>query len=167
MGGYGSTRWGRYRPAPTVEASNPLPLSTLKGAAGTISWTRRGAPAGDIGYTRQGDRAVTLSYTITLGDGPAEPLRYTVPIVTRTNGIGRRMQYLQCGCGRTVKALYRPNGTKYFRCRHCHRLAYQKGQTHNRSYDYLAALLRGDLEAFYRFQARTDHGLPASLRERT
>ena len=79
---------------------------------------------------------------------------YIVPLVTTRPHYGGLRWWFRCPntkCGRRVGKLYMPPGEPLFLCRHCHDLAYQSSQEHDKGldayrrldYDALLELMRG------------------------
>jgi hypothetical protein len=164
MGGYNSTRWGWHRKAATVQESKRLPVKdVLAGGPGTrvLCWMRRGEPSSKIGYRVQpGMTQIRLVYTATPNGGEPKAYDYPVDVVSVRTAAGMTQQLWRCpltvngvACGRLVRYLALPPGSDYFGCRHCHRLVYASSQEHNKSYDYIAALNRGDLAGYYKHLA--------------
>jgi hypothetical protein len=146
-----------------VEGAHQFPVNVVERYGGFIRWSVRGKEVGSAGYTPEYQDVtlcgVTMRYTVTLHGQAPEPMEYFLPIMQRITAAGIRQKLWVCPlvvngrhCGRTVRALYRPGGARYFGCRHCYRLVYASAQGHNKSFDYLAALQRGDLRAALRYE---------------
>jgi hypothetical protein len=148
MGGLGSgRRWNRPARRLTVEESPSLGIRNFRGhifqgSAGTITWTRAGTVTNSIGFS------------VTWGDVPILTLRYrwrdkedvSFPIRLQTTSpyIGGVRWWFTCPlivggvpCKRRVRKLYLPPGTRYFGCRHCHRLTYRSSQKAHECERYL------------------------------
>ena len=81
-------------------------------------WSRNGQPSGNIS-ARAEEGAIVLHYTFQKEEKIADRIRLTW---TPCRFGGRRVWFLCPGCHRRVAVLW---GWKYFRCRHCHGLAYK------------------------------------------
>jgi hypothetical protein len=139
-------------------------VNVVERHGGWIRWARRGQEVGSIGYELHRDEmgapvAVTMSYTITPRGGEPKDYRYRVDIVSRVTAADIRQRFSRCPLARSatprdrlVRTIYLPPGGVYFGCRHCYGLVYAKCQEHDKRFDYLAALMRGDLQAALRFQ---------------
>jgi hypothetical protein len=97
---------------------------------------------------------VRLHYRVTPPGGEGRDLDYIVPLVTTRPHYGGLRWWFRCPntkCGRRVGKLYMPPGEPLFLCRHCHDLAYQSSQEHDKGldayrrldYDALLELMRG------------------------
>jgi hypothetical protein len=103
---------------------------SVRGARGmTIwTWTRRDGDQPSI-QMNIGERAVVLIYTVRRGGGAAVDVRDTVLLERTPCARGGDRIWFRCpGCDRRVRALYLAPGADFFRCRHCHRLAYGSQQ---------------------------------------
>ena len=168
MGGYGSSRWGWYRKKATVEECRILEAARWQREgiigpdrmwAGGWQWTdaHTGEKKASIGVevlTGANWGRVRLHYRVTPPGGEGRDLDYIVPLVTTRPHYGGLRWWFRCPntkCGRRVGKLYMPPGEHLFLCRHCHDLAYQSSQEHDKGldayrrldYDALLELMRG------------------------
>ncbi len=168
MGGYGSSRWGWHTKKTTVEEYRILEAARWQREgiigpdrmwAGGWQWTdaHTGEKKASIGVevlTGATWGQVRLHYRVTPPGGEGRDLDYTAPLVTTRPHYGGLRWWFQCPntkCGRRVGKLYMPPGEHLFLCRHCHDLAYQSSQEHDKGldayrrldYDALLELMRG------------------------
>ena len=169
MGGYGSSRWGWHTKKTTVEECRILEAARWQREgiigpdrmwAGGWQWTdaHTGEKKASIGVevlTGATWGQVRLHYRVTPPGGEGRDLDYTAPLVTTRPHYGGLRWWFQCPntkCGRRVGKLYMPPGEHLFLCRHCHDLAYQSSQEHDKGldayrrmdYDALLELMRGE-----------------------
>jgi len=168
LGGYGSSRWGWHTKKTTVEEYRILEAARWQREgiigpdrmwAGGWQWTdaHTGEKKASIGVevlTGANWGRVRLHYRVTPPGGEGRDLDYTAPLVTTRPHYGGLRWWFQCPntkCGRRVGKLYMPPGEHLFLCRHCHDLAYQSSQEHDKGldayrrldYDALLELMRG------------------------
>ncbi len=139
MGGLGSGEWSRYNAKTTVESSSVLAMKIFRGCIvrgyiGQITWTRGNGNKSSIGYRVNWNETgpiMTLFYRWADKEDIEIPVRlqstpmqftgvrwwFTCPLIV--DGVP---------CNRRVGNLYRPGVSRYFGCRHCHRLTYQSCQ---------------------------------------
>jgi hypothetical protein len=134
MGGFGSGRpsgSGRDK----VEACRSIDVNRLHregcfkpGWRGHWQWMCDGEEVASINLHAETDR-LHLSYRASSGGPEWEEVKEAVPIVRVPCRFGGARPYFICpgvlngiACGRRVAKLYEPG--RYFRCRHCCRLAY-------------------------------------------
>ncbi len=146
MGGYGSSRWGRYRRRPRVTDYRRLDLRDLRragifdhpGERGRIEWTDKWA----VGFALElGETTGELRLAWPLGD----ERRYRVRVALSTLAIpnGGYTWYMACpSCGRRVRVLYLI-GPRW-ECRRCGRLTYRSAQEHDKTQDKMRRLWRSD-----------------------
>ena len=169
MGGSGSSRWGAHTPAPTVESSLALPVRAVvtphDGPQLTL-WAgyTRTATIDACAYEQDGGYQVRVRSTVLSADGRMGAQELF--IVTHQTAAGIPQHRWQCPlspadapCPRLVRTLYLPPDGEAFGCRHCHGLVYASSQRHNKRYDYLVALLRGDEDTARRYQATYDRAM--------
>lgn len=93
---------------------------------------------------------VRLTYTITRA-GEKRDLDYKAPLCQTPQHLGGVRWWFICpvrGCGRRVRKLYLPlvgTGT-IFACRHCHDLAYESSQEHDKGMDAYRHMGLNDLD---------------------
>jgi len=99
------------------------------GYSGGIRWLQGDRETGSIGYFVAGG-AFHLRYTITKVD-----YAYAVALARTPAPLGGERVWFVCplvvngkSCGRRVVKLYLPPGGRYFGCRYCHGLSYEKRQ---------------------------------------
>jgi len=168
LGGYGSSRWGWHTKKTTVEECRILEAARWQREgiigpgrmwAGGWQWTdaHTGEKKASIGVevlTGANWGRVRLHYRVTPPGGEGRDLDYIVPLVTTRPHYGGLRWWFRCPntkCGRRVGKLYMPPGEPLFLCRHCHDLAYQSSQEHDKGldayrrldYDALLELMRG------------------------
>ena len=152
MGGYGSTRWGAYSKATTVEECRSLDVNRWMREGiiapdtrcyGSWVWTNSatGERAASIGYEvdTQGRLGwVRLYYTVTPWDGDPVDYDYKISLVSTTPNYGGRRWWFVCplvkggrSCYRRCGKLYLPPGGRYYGCRHCYELTYTSAQEHD------------------------------------
>ena len=132
MGGTGSGNWYRWDSKTTTESQHSVDIRWMKkqkylhqGAFGILSWGSRGEKSGSIVFRVETDRLV-LHYRSRENSGEWENIESEI-FFTKTpcNYGGYRQWFLCPRCKRRVAVIY---GGKYFRCRHCHNLAYSSQQ---------------------------------------
>jgi len=152
MGGHGSTRWGRHRPARTVEMCAALPIGAvapaLTGAApptGTaVASLTRTSGAGlraawEVAWAleREGDGSATIVLSVEAAHhGRGTQGQVVVRIVTTSPRYGGVRHWWACpGCDRRCALLYLPPGEAWPACRTCYRLTYATRQAHDKRED--------------------------------
>lgn len=139
----------------TVEESRCLSLVDLKrlgyfcGAkAGTIKWTNRWQEESKVSIEVVTlfwhSPYVRLNYFKTDEEGNKKEFDYQVPLVTTPCRYGGLRYWFccplvkkgGCSCNRRVFKIFLPPEGKYFGCRHCYDLTYQKRQEHSKNYDF-------------------------------
>lgn len=167
MGGYGSTRWLWHTKKLTVEECRSLDvkrwvreniIAPNQYTIGGWQWSDRhtGKKLSTISYqvcTGPAEGWARLFYTFTAGQHQGKDLDYRIPLTTTRPQFGGLRWWFHCPeCGRRVGKLYLAPGAERFLCRHCHDLAYESAQTHDKSMDVykrmsheqLMVLLQGD-----------------------
>ena len=132
MGGRGSGNWWRWDSRSTTDESLYLDIRWLKkqgylrpGAAGPLTWSRRGKQTGYINY-KMGLNRVFLNYCCR-AHGNEEEVEQIISLdQTPCNYGGFRTWFLCPQCGKRVAVLY--GAGKYFLCRHCYNLTYASQQ---------------------------------------
>jgi hypothetical protein len=123
MGGPGSGRWYRWQARDTTDSHQSIDVR---------DWQRQGWLHTDGrfwwgGLTAQVQSGrVRLSYRIRRGDPDRRDIEDVVCLTWTPCHYGGQRPWFRCpgwGCGRRVAKLYL--GGRYFRCRHCHDLAYE------------------------------------------
>jgi hypothetical protein len=87
--------------------------------------------------TEHGPEVVALVHTEGPEGGAGELIAYGVRLEWTPCHFGGLRPWWRCplvtngvACRRRCRILYRPYGSRYFGCRHCHRLSYRSRQTH-------------------------------------
>jgi len=127
MGGCGSGRHNGVRKR-RVETCLALDVNELRregalapGASGTLTWEREGEPQASVDF-RIDSGTLVLSYD----DQSDKAVEQHLALSSVPAPFGGARAYFLCPgaeCGRRVSALYFRRGV--YRCRHCHRLAYE------------------------------------------
>lgn len=137
MGGLGSGRWGKYRRKLTVEECLMLDIDVLS-AAGLLDRER-----GRIEYRGQ-KRTSTFAYSIEVtgapdslyltllySDGPGQPKRQSLTLLSKPQRLGGVRWYFFCRCcTRRARKLYYTGGG-FLGCRRCLDLTYRSAQEHD------------------------------------
>ncbi len=121
-------------------------------SSGNWTWTRRNGTKSEIGYnlnTANPNAAfVELSYSVA-----ETPVTYSVSLTSTVPRFGGHRWWFVCPlvvngkpCGRRVAKLYLGPGSKYFGCRHCHRLTYTSCQE-SRKFDPLHRIIARNMGA--------------------
>jgi len=172
MGGPGSGRWLTHSKAVTVEDCLNLDTGLWKrdgilwsadSRAGSLYWTSEGSkePAATIGYEVKDldnySPCVRLFYTIVPSN---ERMDYRVALCRTYPYFGGVRWWFICPlvindqpCNHRVRKLYIPPGSRYFGCRHCHRLTYRSVQEQEARIDSL----RRDLDSVYKCLANSNN----------
>lgn len=111
----------------------------VPGRAFTWQWTYQDARTASIRASIQIE-GVRLTYQSSAAGGEAEPMDYTVRVLSQQCNYGGHRKWFACparGCGRRVAILY---GGRVFACRECHQLAYPS----QREERFQRALTRAD-----------------------
>ena len=133
MDGYGSGSWYRWDSKTTTESLHRIDIRWLKkqgylrpGAAGPLTWSRRGKQTGYINY-KMGLNRVFLNYCCRAYGNEWEEVEQVISLdQTPCNYGGFRTWFLCPQCGKRVAVLY--GAGKYFFCRHCYNLTHASQQ---------------------------------------
>ena len=144
MGGFGSSRWNGRRVRRTVESCTAFDIGWLVkdrefqlgvNSEGTLSWRKNGEPYATVGFYYAYDRDTEAEYLTFIYTANGEPVDLRIPLRRTPAHFGGERLWLTCPlCHRyeRLSKLYIHSRTKYFACRHCHKLAYRS--THRTNY---------------------------------
>jgi hypothetical protein len=134
MGGFGSGRYGYWGGGkPLADDMMRVDVRDLKrwnrlipGQQFSWRWTRGGEPSGNLRITMDHDdqrpQAMRLIYTVTAKGCEPRSIDERVGLDWDACRFGGQRVWMRCpGCTRRVAVLY---GGALFRCRYCHRVAY-------------------------------------------
>jgi hypothetical protein len=127
MGGAGSTRWDQTITRRSTEGLLRLDIRALArqgalepGTSRMVSWDE----SASIMVTPLTKTVLALRYAVINGTGKRSPVDELMVIDTSPCSFGGERAWVRCpGCGTRRAVLYALNGL--FRCRLCHRLAYE------------------------------------------
>ena len=160
MGGQGSGRWGLHTKRTTVEECLAIDAAKLARdgllerapGMGSLRWTSTatGEEVASVAYLRRAEGnglALDLFFTRTFADGTKDSICDHVELLATQQPVGGERWWFACpverggsSCGRRMRKLYPPPGSRRFGCRGCHDLTYASSQESHK-YDRLFATL--------------------------
>jgi hypothetical protein len=138
MGGSGSGSWYRWSTKTTTGEMLAVDIrwlnkrGYLKPGHYGLQWTRGDEPAGDIRIEVYDDYIMLVYRSRKSSSDEWESIRDRVCLTQTPCHYGGSRVWFRCpSCGRRVAVIY---GGRYFRCRHCYKLAYscQNESTYDR-----------------------------------